>query len=363
MTGDSVGGVWTYCLELSKALGEFGIEVVLAAMGALLTDSQKKEAKQVSNLTVYESPFKLEWMEEPWEDVEKAGESLLKLEEIVCPDIIHLNGYAHAKLPWKAPALVVAHSCVISWWDAVKRTPAPSRWNRYRQEVTLGLNSAELIIAPTKTMLDSIYRNYETETEGIVIANGRKPENFKIGKKENFIFTAGRLWDEAKNIGALHRIAPSLSWPVYAAGNETLGKENISLNHIRSLGRLSSKEMAEWLSRASIYCLPAFYEPFGLSALEAGLSGCALVLGNIPSLREIWDDAAIFIEPDDIRGLKKAIESLIESPEMRREYSEKAYSRALSYSPARMAQGYLEAYKKLFPNKLNVNTEVLNCAS
>ncbi len=32
--------------------------------------------------------------------------------------------------------------------------------------------------------------------------------------------------------------------------------------------------------------LPARYEPFGLSVLEAALSGCALVLGDIPSLRE-----------------------------------------------------------------------------
>ena len=35
--------------------------------------------------------------------------------------------------------------------------------------------------------------------------------------------------------------------------------------------------------------LPARYEPFGLSILEAALSGCALVLGDLPSLRELWD--------------------------------------------------------------------------
>ena len=42
------------------------------------------------------------------------------------------------------------------------------------------------------------------------------------------------------------------------------------------------------MARASIYALPARYEPFGLSILEAALSGAALVLGDIPSLREVW---------------------------------------------------------------------------
>ena len=53
------------------------------------------------------------------------------------------------------------------------------------------------------------------------------------------------------------------------------------------------------IARAAIYALPAHYEPFGLSILEAAMSGCALVLGDIPSLREIWGDAAVFVHPDN----------------------------------------------------------------
>jgi glycogen synthase len=56
---------------------------------------------------------------------------------------------------------------------------------------------------------------------------------------------------------------------------------------------------ADWYARASIYALPARYEPFGLSALEAALSGCALILGDIPSLREVWLEAAPYVSPDD----------------------------------------------------------------
>ena len=64
--------------------------------------------------------------------------------------------------------------------------------------------------------------------------------------------------------------------------------------------------LARKMAEASIYALPARYEPFGLSALEAALSGCALVLGDIPSLREIWGPAAIYVPADDKVGALRA---------------------------------------------------------
>ena len=60
-----------------------------------------------------------------------------------------------------------------------------------------------------------------------------------------------------------------------------------------------------WLRRATIFALPARYEPFGLSALEAGLAGCALVLGDIP-MREVWHDAAMFVPPEQPAALENA---------------------------------------------------------
>ena len=78
--------------------------------------------------------------------------------------------------------------------------------------------------------------------------------------------------------------------------------------------------MAAHLAASAIYALPARYEPFGLSALEAGLCGCALVLGDIPSLREVWGDAAVFVDPHDAQALAKALNCLIDHPEQRFEF-------------------------------------------
>jgi glycosyltransferase involved in cell wall biosynthesis len=112
---------------------------------------------------------------------------------------------------------------------------------------------------------------------------------------------------------------------------------------------LSGEELAGWLGRASIYALPARYEPFGLSALEAALSGCALVLGEIPSLREVWGDAACYAPPGDTAALEETLLELIRNEALRREIASRAGRRALAYAPERMAQGYVAEYRALTP--------------
>jgi glycosyltransferase involved in cell wall biosynthesis len=111
--------------------------------------------------------------------------------------------------------------------------------------------------------------------------------------------------------------------------------------------------VADWLARASIFALPARYEPFGLLPLEAALSGCALVLGDIASLREVWDDAAVYVDPDDRDSLRVAIERLVADPAALADYASRAHTRARTYTTARMAKAYVEIY----------TAEILRCAS
>jgi glycosyltransferase involved in cell wall biosynthesis len=89
------------------------------------------------------------------------------------------------------------------------------------------------------------------------------------------------------------------------------------------------------------------YEPFGLSALEAALAGCALVLGDIPSQREIWRDTAVFVPPNDADALRSALQQLIADTPRRRELAERAHERALEFTTLRMASSYLALYSEL----------------
>ena len=132
-----------------------------------------------------------------------------------------------------------------------------------------------------------------------------------------FAFTAGRLWDEGKNLRTIDRAAGRLagSVPVLAAGpTDGPGGARIALHHARPLGRLRADEIARRLAERPIFVSAARYEPFGLSVLEAAQAGCALVLSDIPTFRELWDGAADFVPADDDRALAAAIERAARGP-------------------------------------------------
>ena len=152
MTTDTVGGVWTFTLELARQLSKWGVEVLLAALGGEPSAQQATEAQQIPGLCLMGSGWKLEWMEEPWNDVAMSGEWLLRLENDYRPDVVHLNSFGHGTLPWRAPAVLTAHSCVVSWWQAVRGDDAPAEWNRYRGVVRESLRAVSAVTAPSLAM-------------------------------------------------------------------------------------------------------------------------------------------------------------------------------------------------------------------
>ena len=94
MTADTVGGVWTYAAELARALSHCGVRVHLATMGALLKEHQREQVQGIAGLTLHESDYALEWMREPWQQVDRAGQWLLELEQGVAPDGQKRRGHA-----------------------------------------------------------------------------------------------------------------------------------------------------------------------------------------------------------------------------------------------------------------------------
>jgi glycogen(starch) synthase len=348
MTTDAVGGVFTYCVQLASSLAPFGVEVLLASMGRSLAPEQRAQAR-AARAEVVESNFRLEWMDDPWVDVERAGEWLLELERQVRPHLVQVNGYAHAALRWRAPALAVAHSSVCSWWRAVRGERAPARYTRYRDAVARGLAAARATVAPTAAMLSCLSQEYGRIEHGRVIHNGIELPPRCSAVKEPFVLAAGRVWDPAKNIGQLERAAGELDWPVFVAGDGVGpdGREAPALPGLRTLGFLPRAELGRWMQRAAIFALPARYEPFGLSILEAAAARCALVLGDIPSLRELWGDAAVFVDPSDGRGLSSALAGLIADAPRRERLGDRARRRAERYGAAAMGRRYRDLYRAL----------------
>lgn len=347
MSADTVGGVWNYSLTLGGELRRHGVELALATMGEVPTAAQRAEAER-AGIGLFISNYKLEWMDDAWRDVERAGDWLLRIADDYRPELVHLNGYAHGALPWPAPQLVVGHSCVCSWWEAVHGAPPPARLARYRDAVRDGLRAAHCVVAPSRTMLAALVRHYGPLPAGRVIYNACRPAPDRPPIKQPFVLAVGRAWDAGKNLDAVAAAAADIAWPIYVAGpvRHPEGGERV-MKQVCALGPLGADELARWYASAAVFVAPARYEPFGLAVLEAALSGCALVLGDIPSQRELWDGAAVFVDPHDPAALAAAVNGLIADTPRRLRLMAAARRRGERYGVRGMTQAYLGVYRAM----------------
>jgi glycogen synthase len=344
MTTDTVGGVWAYSLQLAEVLAPYGIEIVLVAMGGEPSADRRREARALSNVTLIGSGLKLEWMPEPEADLRQAADVLLAVEAECRPDVVHINGYANAAAGFAAPVIAVAHSCVPSWWRACRHETAPPEWDGYRRRLRAGIAAADCVVAPTHAFLRSFIEANGAPARSRAIYNGRDPRRYRPGAKRPVALAAGRLWDEAKNIDGVCRAAALLRHPVAVAGDGF--RAGCAPANVRLLGKLDPAALAAQMVEAAVFLAPVRYEPFGLAVLEAALSGCALVLGDIPSLRELWDGAARFVPPDDPEALAAAAGRLLANPELALAAGRTARGRALGYSAEAMGAAYVALYRE-----------------
>lgn len=95
---------------------------------------------------------------------------------------------------------------------------------------------------------------------------------------------------------------------------------------------LSDTELAELFASAEIACIPSLYEGFSLPAVEAMASGTPIVASRAGALPEVLGPEGLCAElarPGDVPDLTRAIKTLLESPEKRRQLGNAGRDRAL----------------------------------
>jgi glycosyltransferase involved in cell wall biosynthesis len=346
MTADTVGGVWTYATALARELCRRGFEITLVTLGPEPNREQMSDLRRVRGLVIERTQLPLEWMDPEGRHFARALDQLSATARRVKPDVVHLNSYREAAGEFAAPVLVVAHSCVQSWWWACRgEAPSDPRWRPYMDNVAVGLEAAERWVAPTAAFRDTIERLYVPSRRGDVIWNGADLKT-RGSPKEPFIVAAGQLWDEAKNVTLLEHIAARVQWPIRVAGPAGAHAKS-DADCVNALGTLPHHALLDVMARAAVLVAPAVYEPFGLTVLEAAASGCALVLSDIPSFRELWDGAALFVDPRDPIALQGVLTHLTRNEPLRNEMQRRARRRARRYSLRAMADAYVDLYREL----------------
>lgn len=345
MTTDCVGGVWRYSIDVCTGLAQQGAEVALACLGPAPSPGQLQEARS-AGVNLIQLDAELDWMATDNEVIHASARAIDAVVRDWSPTLLHLNAPAIAGFMEQTPPCVVAaHSCLATWWAAVRGSQLPEDWNWYARTIKAGLATADLVIAPSRAFGAALVSIYGPLRHLQVVENGSAP--IEPENKGSFALASGRWWDDGKNARILDAAAARTDCPVYAAG-PLIGPNGTaaSFRVARWAGDMRYADMRGWYARTPIFVSPSLYEPFGLAALEAASAGAALVLSDIPTFRELWDRAAVFVDPRNPEAIATAIDFLATDHEARERLALAAQERARSYTLERQVAGLLDAYAR-----------------
>lgn len=349
LTTDTVGGVWTYTKELTEGLLNSGHAVALISFGGLPAAEQQRWAAQLTSRSgkdfcYYPSAIPLEWMPDNHLAYEPGAALLRRVADDFAPTLLHANQFCYGRLDLSIPTLLVAHSDVLSWTDACAPTqlPASSWLAQYRRLVQQGLEGADVLVAPTRSMLVALAAHFTPSSCCRVIANGRSIQLPQPAPpRQAQAVSAGRLWDPAKNLAMLRQVR---GCPVLIAG-ALLNDDSDATTVTKSLGNLPEAELLHLFRSSRIYIAASLYEPFGLAPLEAALCGCAIMANDIPSLREVWGGAALYFT--NVANLELHLTALIDNDDLFQEMQQRCTNRARALSAEAMTANYLSLYDEL----------------
>ncbi len=110
---------------------------------------------------------------------------------------------------------------------------------------------------------------------------------------------------------------------------------------------LDDASVASLYGSAIALVFPSFSEGFGLPGLEAMACGCPVLASDIPVFHEVYQDAAMFIDPYDATSAVRELKQLIHEPKIKALYQRKAETLMRLYSWKHMAQQTLQVYESV----------------
>lgn len=102
--------------------------------------------------------------------------------------------------------------------------------------------------------------------------------------------------------------------------------------NIEFTGYVSDEELIKHYQSATVFVFPSFYEGFGIPPLEAMACGCPTIVSDIPSLREICQDASIYVDPFSISDIAQKLTQTCSSRTIQETITQRGITRVKSFS-------------------------------
>ncbi|MGD0962232.1 MAG: glycosyltransferase family 1 protein [Methylomonas sp.] len=133
------------------------------------------------------------------------------------------------------------------------------------------------------------------------------------------------------------------------ADANVFGENSATLENIRPLGYVTDEELKALYRNAACFVFPSFYEGFGIPPLEAMSQGCPILAADIPAVKEVCGENALYFDPRQPRQLANCLQEIMSNPNLRQELSVKGIARAAQFTWEQGARINLEIIGQTLP--------------
>lgn len=192
---------------------------------------------------------------------------------------------------------------------------------------TLGINSEKIHVVhsnvpfhnkPSKEEILNFTRNPEAERYILAVSSMDPRKNF-VRLVEAF----NKIKDKSVKLYIIGMSFKAFNTPDL----QKLIGENVHLP-----GYIPDEKLQTMYQNALLSVYPSLYEGFGLPPLESMTYGCPVINSDIPALREVSQDAALYVDPYNVEDITQKIEQLLVDEPLRKELQEKGLLQIKKYS-------------------------------
>ena len=251
----------------------------------------------------------------------------------------------------------------FSWQNILRNYPPP--FSLMEKQV---LKESDYAIVGNRDSAEIWRKKGYTGPIKLIPQFGVSPETFAPAPPQNngtFVMgTAGRI-TEGKGIDLLFHAASKLSnsdgnWRIRIAGNgdakdslNELAQELRITDNVEWLGSIGSAEMPTFLQSIDTLVLPSrstrtWKEQFGRILVEAMACERAVVGSDSGEIPNVIGDAGLIFQEDDAIALHKQLQTLQQSPKLRREFGERGRQRVMdNYTQTQIADQIVAVYREM----------------
>jgi glycosyltransferase involved in cell wall biosynthesis len=248
---------------------------------------------------------------------------------------------------------------------------------RARFRLPLMARFATKVITATEVVKQEIVEHLQVDPAKIAVTPYAPRHNFhplapedteqtrvRLGIEDKFILFVGTI-EPRKNLITLLRafaevlrntdlrpqlvVAGQKGWMTDEISNYVT-RENLS-ERIVFTGYVSDRELRALYSSCAVCVYPSLYEGFGLPPLEAMACGAAVIVSDIPVLREVLGEAAVRVPPLDVLRTAASLVELLRDERQQAHFAQAGLNHARRFSWEKTAQLTLDVYREVLGTK------------